>query len=108
MCPWFQKGSAKRVMKICLLVSSSELVEVGTVANLAYFRGPAFSSSSALKCSSEHSALQSLMQCTPRARAGWKEGSIFHTIGSCLPNDDFQLLEIRPLYCTDVAQEKEL
>lgn len=28
ICPWFQKGSAKRVMKICLLVSSSELLEV--------------------------------------------------------------------------------
>ena len=36
-------------MKICLLVSSSELVEVATFANLAYFRGPAFSGSSFLK-----------------------------------------------------------
>lgn len=28
ICPQFQKGSAKRVMKICLLVTSSELLEV--------------------------------------------------------------------------------
>lgn len=38
--------SSRRVMKICLLVSTSEWVEVGTFANRAYFRGPAFSSES--------------------------------------------------------------